>query len=55
MNVEQRKAVERYRADLDLTEGQALRYAVLRDSGVGHSVALMVARRGNYNPYRKEA
>jgi hypothetical protein len=36
---------------LGLTPRQALLYDVLRNQGVGHSIALAKAKQGNYNPY----
>ena len=38
---------------LGLTPQQARLYDVLRNQGVGHSLALMKAKRGNYNPYEE--
>jgi hypothetical protein len=36
---------------LGLTPRQARLYDVLRNQGVGHTVALMKARQGNFSPY----
>jgi hypothetical protein len=38
---------------LGLTEKQARLYDVLRNQGVGHSIALAKAKQDNFNPYRE--